>query len=226
VIKSWGYFPEKLILGPIEIRDTVLITWFVMFLLIIFSLLIKRKLSLYQPSRGQLLLEALLEGAEKLCQEILKKDYSKALPFLLTLWLFIGGCNLIGVLPGFYPPTSDINTPLAFAFSAFLMRHLLGMQIKGFKRYLSHFFKPLFLFPLHLLAELTRSFALAIRLFGNILSGEIVALILLGVAGLILPVPFIILHLILGLLQAYIFGILSLAFLSQAIEENTNKEEG
>ncbi len=225
MIKSWGIFPEELIIGPVEIRDTVLITWSVMFILIGFSVLLRRKLSLYQPSRWQLLLEALMEGAEKFCQDILKRDYLRALPFLLTLWLFIGTCNLIGIIPGFYPPTSDLSTPLAFAFSAFLMRHFLGIQIKGFKGYLAHFFKPFFLFPLHLLAELTRSLALAVRLFGNILSGEIVALILLGIAGLILPIPFIFLHLILGVLQAYLFGILSLAFLSQAIEDNQNKEE-
>lgn len=195
-------------------------------LLFLFSLWIKRNLSLYNPGIFQLILEALVEGAERLCKEVIKNHHYKVLPFLLTLWIFIGACNLIGVVPGLFPPTSDLNTPLAFAFSAFLMRHLLGIQLKGAKKYLGHFFKPFFfLFPLHLLAEITRSLALAIRLFGNILSGEFVALILLGIAGLFLPIPFIMLHLLFGLLQAYLFGILSLAFLSQVFEENKIPEK-
>lgn len=81
MIKSWGIFPEELIIGPVEIRDTVLITWSVMFILIGFSVLLRRKLSLYQPSRWQLLLEALMEGAEKLCQDILKKTTLGLCPF-------------------------------------------------------------------------------------------------------------------------------------------------
>jgi len=226
VIKGFEIFPEILHLGPLELRDTLFTTWLVMIVLILFSLWLKKRLSLYEPGIFQLILEALMEAGERLCQETLKKDYQLILPFLLTLWVFIGACNLAGIIPGLFPPTSDFNTPLAFAVSAFLMRHLIGIKLKGLKAYLTHFLRPsLFLLPLHLLAEVTRSLALAIRLFGNILSGEIIALLLLGIAGLFLPIPFIILHLILGLIQAYLFGILTLAFLSQVIEENQKEEE-
>lgn len=207
-------------IGIVEIRDTVVITWIILIIICLISLYIRKTLSLFHPKPLQLILEALVEGAEKLSQEVFKGNPWLIIPFLVTLWLFIGICNIVGMIPGFFPPTSDLNTPLAFALSAFLMRHYLGIKISGFVRYITHFTKPFFIFfPLHLLAELTRSLALGLRLFGNILSGEIIALIILGIVGLLLPIPFVLLHLVLGLLQAYIFGVLSLAFLSQTIEE-------
>lgn len=227
MIEPISLIPEKLVfLGAIEITDTVIITWMTIAVLILLSLYLRSKLSLFNPGSLQLILEALVEGAETISRETFKGDIWLIISFIVTLWLFIGACNLIGLLPGLHPPTSDLNTTLAFAIAAFLMRHYIGMKIKGPKSYLSHFLRPSFLlFPLHLLAEFTRTFALALRLFGNILSGEVVALIVFGLVGLFLPIPFLLLHLILGLLQAYIFGLLSVAFLSQTMENNQIKGE-
>ncbi|HEX9024374.1 MAG TPA: F0F1 ATP synthase subunit A, partial [Geobacteraceae bacterium] len=126
-------------------------------------------------------------------------------------------------LPGLKTPTADINTTFAFAVISFSLTHVYGIMTEGIKGYLGHYREPTWLLlPIHLMAEVTRTVALAVRLCGNMLSGEMIALILLGVVGFLVPIPFAMLHIIIGVIQAYIFGVLTLVFIAGGI--NPEKE--
>jgi len=143
-------------------------------------------------------------------------------PILGTLWIFIGFSNMAGLIPGLTTPTADLNTTFAFAIISFSMSHIFAIKTQGFREYLSHYKEPAWiLLPFHLIAEVTRTIALAIRLFGNMLSGDMIALILLGVVGFLVPIPFSLLHIIIGLIQAYIFGVLTLVFIAGGIKPRT-----
>jgi F-type H+-transporting ATPase subunit a len=122
------------------------------------------------------------------------------------------------LLPGLKTPTADLNTTFAFAVISYSMTHVFGLATQGLKSYLLHYKEPTWiLLPFHLIAEFTRTLALAVRLFGNMLSGEMIAVILLGIMGLIVPIPFDLLHIVIGLIQAYIFGVLTIVFIAGGI---------
>jgi hypothetical protein len=128
---------------------------------------------------------------------------------------FIGVANLAGLVPGMGTPTADLNTTFALALVSYAMAHVVGIKAQGLRGYLAHYAEPTWvLLPFHLIAEATRTVALAVRLFGNMLSGDMVAVIILGIAGLLVPVPFDLLHVVIGLIQAYIFGMLTLVFIA------------
>ena len=211
-------FPDTIAtIGPIRVSDTVVTTWFIMAAMVLFCWLLKRRLSL-RPSLVQEVVEALFETTEKTVREVLPIDPWLAVPVIGTLWLMIGCANLAGLIPGLTTPTADLNTTCAFAAISFSMTHIVGIKTQGMKGYLAHYREPSWLLlPFHLIAELTRTVALAIRLFGNMLSGDMIAVILLGVVGFLVPVPFALLHIVIGLIQAYIFGVLTLVFISGGI---------
>lgn len=208
-------------LGPVRVTDTVVTTWIVMALMVLLGWLLKRRLSL-RPSLAQEVVEALFESTEKTIREVLPIDPWLALPVVGTLWLMIGCANLAGLIPGLTTPTADLNTTCAFATISFSLSHIVGIRTQGVKGYLAHYCEPSWiLFPFHLIAELTRTVALAIRLFGNMLSGDMIAVILLGVVGFLVPVPFALLHVVIGVIQAYIFGVLTLVFIAGGIRTGT-----
>ena len=210
--------------GDVVITDTVVFTWIVMAFLSIASYVITRRFSLV-PSPVQEATEALFESIKNLVEEALDVDAWDVIPLLGTLWIFIGVSNLLGLVPGLKTPTADINTTFAFAVISYISIHYYGIKYQGIKGYISHYTEPsVILLPFHLLADVTRIFALAIRLFGNMLSGEMVAAILLVIAGLLVPVPMALLHIVIGIVQAYIFGALTLAFISGGIVMKHNKK--
>jgi len=209
--------------GDVVITDTVVFTWIVMAFLSIASFLITRRFSLV-PSPVQEAVEALFESIKNLVEDALDVDAWDVIPLLGTLWIFIGVSNLVGLVPGLKTPTPDINTTFAFAVISYISIHFYGIKYQGIKGYISHYTEPsVILLPFHLLADVTRIFALAIRLFGNMLSGEMVAAVLLVIAGLLVPVPMALLHIVIGIVQAYIFGALTLAFISGGIVMKHNK---
>jgi F-type H+-transporting ATPase subunit a len=127
--------------------------------------------------------------------------------------------NLIGLIPGLSSPTSDLSVTAALAFLVFLSVHWYGIRIRGLKGYLQHYLRPNpILLPFHLISELTRTVALAVRLFGNIMSLEMAALLVLLLAGLLVPVPILMLHVVEALVQAYIFGMLALVYIGAGIQ--------
>lgn len=213
-------FPETVFsIGPVDFTDTVVTTWLVMAIIAAAAYLSTRRLSL-QPSLPQEIVESLYEAVEKTIKEVVPIDPWLVLPVLGTLWIFIGFSNLTGLLPGLKTPTADINTTCAFAVISFSLTHVYGVMTEGVRGYLGHYREPTWLLlPFHLMAEVTRTVALAVRLFGNMLSGEMIALILLGVVGFLVPIPFAMLHIIIGLIQAYIFGVLTLVFIAGGINE-------
>lgn len=223
-MKTPEMFPVEIFsIGPVVIKNTVIITWFVMAFIIVASYLITRRLSI-KPGVFQEIFEAIIESAEKTIKDTLPVSPWTVIPFITTLWIFIGASNLIGLIPGFMTPTSDINTTVAFAIISYSMMHVFGLKTMGLKNYLKHYTEPSWiLLPIHFLAELTRTIALAIRLFGNMLSGDMIAIILLGIAGFLVPIPFSLLHIVIGVIQAYIFGILTLVFIAGGIRVEQNK---
>jgi F-type H+-transporting ATPase subunit a len=218
MVKRFDVFPEVLFsIGPVKVTDTVIITWVVMILITCVCYILTRRLSV-EPSGYQEVLEAAFETIEKTVKEIVPVNPWMVVPILGTLWIFIGFSNLIGLLPGFKTPTADINTTFAFAVISYSMTHVFGIRTEGIRGYLDHYKEPSWLLvPFHLIAEVTRTVALSVRLFGNMLSGDMIAVILLGIMGFLVPVPFYILHVIIGIIQAYIFGILTLVFIAGAI---------
>lgn len=146
-------------------------------------------------------------------------DVPQVLPFIATLWLFILLSNLLGLVPGLSSPTRDLSVTSALAMIVFAAVHIYGVRGAGWAAYLKHYLEPsALLLPFHLISELTRTLALAIRLFGNMMSLEMAAVLVLMVAGLLVPVPLLLLHVIEALVQAYIFGMLALIYIGSALE--------
>ena len=146
------------------------------------------------------------------------------------MWIFLIIANLSGLIPGVHSPTRDLSATAALAIVVFLSVHWYGIRIQGIKAYLRHYLSPSpILLPFHLVSEITRTVALAVRLFGNMMSLEMAALLILLVAGFLAPVPILMLHIIEALVQAYIFGMLALVYVaggiqSQQLQQNKNKE--
>jgi F-type H+-transporting ATPase subunit a len=218
MVRRFDIFPKVLFsIGPVEVTDTVIITWVVMIMITCVCYILTRRLSL-KPSGYQEILEAAFEAMEKTVKDVVPVNPWMVVPILGTLWIFIGFSNLIGLLPGFKTPTADINTTFAFAVISYSMTHVFGIRTEGIRGYLAHYREPSWiLLPFHLIAEVTRTIALSVRLFGNMLSGDMIAVILIGIVGLLVPVPFYLLHVIIGIIQAYIFGILTLVFIAGVI---------
>ena len=208
-------------LGPLSVGTTVLTTWLVMALLTGLAWLGTRRLSVDSPSR----LQSMLEGAVLVLQDAIEGaapgHAARLLPFIGTLWLFIAAANLIGLVPGLASPTGDLSLTVALALLVFFSVHWFGIRIDGLKVYLKHYLDPNpILLPFHLLGEITRTLALAVRLFGNMMSLELAALLVLLVAGFLAPVPLLMLHIVEALVQAYIFGMLALVYVAGALQSH------
>ena len=217
-MKRVTFFPQTIFsAGPVQITDTVITTWIVIVVISALSFLATRRLTL-KPSVFQEVLEAVFEAVERTVKDVLPVEPWEAVPVLGTIWILIGFSNLIGLLPILRTPTADLNTTFAFAVISYSMTHVFGIKTRGIRGYLSHYKEPTWLLlPIHLMAEVTRTIALAVRLFGNMLSGEMIAVILLGIVGFLAPIPFDLLHIVIGLIQAYIFGVLTLVFIAIGI---------
>lgn len=211
-------------LGPVMLAEPVLTTWGIMFALVVGSWIGTRWLSL-DPGPVQVVLEGLLGAADEAIRAVLPAQTARLLPFIATLWLFIMVANLSGLIPGVHAPTGDLSTTAALAVIVFLSVHWFGIRSQGIRAYLRHYLAPMpIMLPFHLMSELTRTLALAIRLFGNIMSLEMAALLVLLVAGFLVPIPLLILHIIEALIQAYIFGMLALIYIAGAIHSQESRK--
>jgi F-type H+-transporting ATPase subunit a len=209
-----------------HISETVLTTWGIIVFLFLVSWILTRRLSI-EPGRRQVALEGVVSAIENTIAEVLPEHTLRILPFVGTLWIFVVVANLVGILPGLHGPTSDLSTTAGLAILVFLSVHWYGIRIHGFKQYLRHYMEPNpVLFPFHVIGEISRTVALAVRLFGNIFSLEMAALLVLLVAGFLVPVPVLLLHIVEALVQAYIFGMLALIYIAggvQSIEQRQAK---
>jgi F-type H+-transporting ATPase subunit a len=206
-------------LGPLQFGSTVLTTWLVMALLTGVAWAGTRRLSVAAPSRWQSALEATVITLQGAIDNVAPGQATRLLPFIGTLWIFIAAANLLGLVPGMRSPTSDLSLTVALALLVFGAVHWYGIRIDGVRAYLRHYLDPNpILLPFHLLGEVTRTLALAVRLFGNMMSLEMAALLLLLVAGFLAPVPLLMLHIVEALVQAYIFGTLALVYVAGALQ--------
>lgn len=206
-------------LGALHVGATVIGTWLVMALLAVSSWLGTRHLSVAAPSRAQAALEGAVLALQAAIEDAAPGQARRLLPFIGTLWLFIGSANLLGLVPGLSSPTSDLSLALALALLVFLAVPWYAIRVDGARAYLRHYVDPNpLLLPFHVLSEVTRTLALAIRLFGNMMSLEMAALLVLLVAGFLAPVPLLMLHVVEALVQAYIFGTLALVYVAGALQ--------
>lgn len=211
-------------LGPVVLSGPVLTTWGIMLALGIGSWIVTRRLRL-DPGPLQVVLEGLVSAADEAIRAVLPAQTARLLPFIATLWLFIMVANLSGLIPGVNAPTSNLSTTAALAVLVFLSVHWFGVRSEGIKGYVRHYLSPMpVMLPFHLMSELTRTVALAIRLFGNMMSLEMAALLVLLVAGFLVPVPLLMLHIIEALIQAYIFGMLALIYIAGAIHSQQSRQ--
>lgn len=205
-------------IGPLQIAFSIVVTWGIMLGVTIFAWLATRTLHM-QPSPAQVLLEGAIEAIDEAIRAVLPSESRRILPFIATLWIYIVLANLIGLLPGIHAPTSDLSITAALAILVFFSVHWYGIRIEGITSYLRHYLVPSpFLLPFHLISEVSRTITLAVRLFGNMMSLEMAALLVLLVAGFLAPIPLLMLHIVEALIQAYIFGMLALIYLAGAIQ--------
>lgn len=212
-------------IGPLSITGTVVTTWGIMGVLGLLSWVSTRALSL-GPNPWQVLMEGALSAIEDAIEAVLPGQSELVFPFLATLWIFITVANLVGLIPGLNAPTADLSLTAALAMLVFFSVHWYGLRTQGLRDYLRHYLRPNpILLPFHMISEISRTLALAVRLFGNIMSLELAALLVLLVAGFLAPVPLLMLHIIEALVQAYIFGMLGLIYIAGAVQSQQLKRD-
>lgn len=221
--------PDELVYwrwGPIVLNATIVFTWLVMAVMVLGSWLVTRRLST-EPSlsRGQNLLEVLVGGMQEQIREVTQQDPARYLPFIGTLFLFIAVSNVLAVVPGFQPPTGALSTTAALALCVFVAVPIYGIAERGLVGYLTNYIRPnVFMLPFNLIGELSRTLALAIRLFGNVMSGTLIAAILLSIAPFLFPVLMQALGILTGLIQAYIFAVLAIVYIASATRAHQERE--
>jgi len=188
-----------------------------MALMVVGSWLITRKLSTgTRLSRWQNLLEVLVGGMRDQIQEVCRQDPRPYLPFVGTLFLFVGVCNILGIVPGYESPTGSLSTTAALAGCVFVAVPMFGISEAGWSYFVQYIKPSVFMLPFSIMGELSRTLALAVRLFGNVMSGSMIVAILLAIAPLVFPIVMQALGLLTGLIQAYIFAILAMVYIAAA----------
>ncbi|MBK1883037.1 F0F1 ATP synthase subunit A [Luteolibacter pohnpeiensis] len=204
--------------GVVKLNATIVFTWVLMILLTVGSKLITRKLTTdYQRSRWQNLLEILISGMVDQIKEIGLRQPEKYIGFLGTIFLFVGTAALCTIIPGYEPPTGSLSTTLALALCVFVAVPLFGIEDQGLRGYLKTYTEPtVIMLPFNLISEVSRTLALAVRLFGNMMSGSMIIAILLSITPYLFPVVMTLLGLLTGMVQAYIFTVLAAVYIMAA----------
>ncbi len=211
-------------LGPVPVSRTAAVSFAIAGLLAVAGWLLGRRARSERqgevgPGRVGTAVEYLLETLEQQIREIMRLDDARPfLPLLGTLFLFLLCANLVELLPGLEAPTGHLETTAALALLVFVAVHAYGIRAHGLAGYLARFARPFWLMlPLNVLAEFTRTLALAVRLFGNMMSGGFMIALAVALAGFLVPVPLLALEALVGIIQAYIFTVLAAVFIGAAI---------
>lgn len=204
--------------GPYALTGTVFFTWVVMLIMTVTSWLITRRLSTdVSMSRWQNLLEVLVTGIREQIRQVSRQDPGRYLPFVGTLFLFIATANLLNVVPGYMAPTGSLSTTTALAICVFVAVPVFGIISEGTGPYLRHYVRPNWLMlPFNIIGELSRTVALAVRLYGNIMSGTVIVAILVSLTPFFFPIVMQLLGLLTGMIQAYIFAVLAMVYIASA----------
>ena len=213
--------PDQMIFwqrGFLKLNGTIAFTWGLMLLLAVGSKLITRKLSTDQNrSRWQNFLEIIVTGMEKQIEEVGLPHPEKYLGFLGTLFLFLATASVCTILPGYDPPTGSLSTTVALALCVFVAVPLFGIADQGVRGYLKSYVEPtVIMLPFNIISEISRTLALAVRLFGNMMSGAMIIAILLTITPFVFPIVMTLLGLLTGMVQAYIFSILAAVYIAAA----------
>jgi F-type H+-transporting ATPase subunit a len=213
--------PDQMIFwqyGFFKINGTIAFTWGLMLVLAVGSRLITRKLSTgLERSRWQNLLEIVVVGIEKQIEDVGLSQPQKYIGFLGTLFLFIAAASLCTVIPGYQPPTGSLSTTAALALCVFVAVPFFGIEDQGLGNYLKSYAKPtVIMLPFNIISELSRTLALAVRLFGNMMSGAMIIAILLTITPFVFPIVMTLLGQLTGMVQAYIFSILAAVYIAAA----------
>lgn len=220
--------PDEIIFweyGFINLNLTIVMTWVIMIFLVIGAWLITRNLktSINKRSRWQNILEMIVLLINDQIKEIGLKNPKKYIGFIGTLFLFIAVSSILSIIPWYEPPTASLSTTVALAISVFISVPVFGIAERGFWKYLKTYIEPkFFMLPLNIISEISRTIALAIRLFGNMMSSGLVATILISLAPFFFPMIMDALGLLTGVIQAYIFAILASVYIAAATQ---NEEE-
>lgn len=200
----------------LTLNATIVFTWLVMAILAFGSWLITRRLSTdTKIPRFQNMLEVLVTGMRDQIRDVSRHDPGKYLPFVGTLFVFIAMANLLSIAPWYRPPTGSLSTTAALATCVFIAVPIYGVASQGMGGYLKHYIQPTWLMlPFNIIGELSRTLALAVRLYGNMMSGTVIAAILIGFVPLFLPVLMQALGLLTGMIQAYIFAVLAMVYIA------------
>jgi len=206
----------------LHVGEHVTYTWFVMAVLILVAFLASRSISMI-PSGIQNLMEAVVTGIEGLIEETMGEEGKAYFPLIATFALFILVCNLIGLIPGFYPPTANLNTNAALALIVFVLTHVVGFKKHGIG-YLKHFMGPIIwlaplMFIIEIIGHLARPLSLTLRLFGNMYGHEIVLMIFLALVPLFLPIPMMLMGVLIAFIQTFVFTLLAMIYVAGALEE-------
>lgn len=204
--------------GFLKLNGTIVFTWVLMVVLAVGAKLITRNLSTaLHRSRWQNLLEIIVTGIEKQIEDVGLRPPRKYIGFLGTLFLFVALASLFTIVPGYEPPTGSLSTTAALALSVWVIVPVFGIQEQGLGGYLKSYLEPtVMMLPFNIISELSRTLALAVRLFGNMMSGTMILAILLTVTPFLFPVVMSALGLLTGMVQAYIFSILATVYIAAA----------
>ncbi len=206
----------------LHVNDEVIYTWLVMLILIVVSFLATRAISLV-PGGVQNFMEAIVSGVENLIEETMGEEGKAFFPLLATLALFILVCNLIALIPGFFPPTAKLNTNVPMALIVFFVTHYVGIKKHG-AGYLKHFMGPIIwlaplMFIIEIIGHLARPLSLTLRLFGNMAGHEIVLMIFFMLVPLFCPLPMMLLGVLVAFIQTFVFTLLAMIYIAGALEE-------
>lgn len=209
-------------LGPVPITQITVVTWGVMAALILFAAFVRLRLKKRDPGRAQQVIETMLSWLGDEIRGIIGREPGPFIPLIASLFIFILASNLVAFISSFFavlkPPTADISTTAALATVVFLAVPFYGIAMTGTLNYLKTYVRPTWIMlPFNIISDLSRTLALAVRLFGNILSGEILFGVVLSLVPFFLPLPLMFLCLITGTIQAYIFAVLTMVYIGGAV---------
>ncbi len=200
----------------------VIYSWVVMILLLTLGAIGAKSISLI-PSKAQNVFEIIISGIENFMVDVSGEEGRWLFPLVATIFIYIFTCNLIGLIPGFFPPTASLNTTASCALTVVIFTHIIGLKYHGVK-YIKHFLGPVWwmipiVFPIEIIGHLARILSLSFRLFGNMMGHELVLGILFGLAGLFFaPLPIMALGIFVALVQAFVFFLLSIMYFTGAME--------
>ncbi|NQT87156.1 F0F1 ATP synthase subunit A [bacterium] len=213
--------------GSVPINATIVFTWAPMAVLLLVSWLATRKLTSDATlTRWQNLLEVLLGGMRAQIREVTQQDPIRYMPFVGTLFLFVAVSNTLPIIPGYQAPTGSLSTTAALAICVFVAVPIYGISQQGVGNYLKVYLRPSpFMLPFNIIGEVSRTLALAVRLFGNVMSGTMIAAILLSIAAPIVPAVMQVVGLLTGLIQAYIFAMLAMVYIAAATQVEAGPQQ-